>query len=72
MNFSKDLSHDLLKKSNTAHRLYEANSLAAGEDSSDSTLFYELAVRTTTAQMAFLEHTRVKHMLLKSTFESFQ
>jgi hypothetical protein len=35
-------------------------------------LFYELAVRTTTAQMAFLEHTRVKHMLLKSTFESFQ
>lgn len=72
MNFFKDLSHDLLKKSNTAHRLYEANSLAAGEDSSDSALFYELAVRTTTAQMAFLEHTRVKHMLLKSTFESFQ
>jgi hypothetical protein len=72
MDFFKDLSRDLLNNSNAAHKLYNSKSRAATGDPSDAAVFYELAVRTTTAQMAFLEHTRVKHMLLKSTFESFQ
>lgn len=71
MDFFKDVSRQLLSNSNAAHKRFKSTS-GEPENSEDTNLFFELAVKSSTTQMAYLEHNRVKHMLLKSAFESFQ
>jgi hypothetical protein len=72
MSLFNNLSHELSRSSSTAHRLYKLSASTASDEGVDAELFYELAVKNTLSQMAYLEHNRVSHMLLKSTFESFQ
>ncbi|EZI25839.1 hypothetical protein PUN49_25430 [Pseudomonas extremaustralis] len=72
MDFYKDLSRQLLNNSTTAHKRFTSSSGEAMENSEDADYFFNLAVKSSTTQMAYLEHNRVNHLLLKSAFESFQ
>ena len=72
MSLSNNPSQELSRSSSIAHKLYKQSSSNGSKDGADAELFYELAVKNTLSQMAYLEHNRVSHMLLKSTFESFQ
>ncbi|MBK5435834.1 hypothetical protein JFV30_02865 [Pseudomonas sp. TH32] len=72
MSLFNDLSRELLRTSSTSHKLFKSSSGVAAQEGADAELFYELAVKSTVSQMAYLEHNRVEHMLLKSTFDSFQ
>ena len=69
MDVYSDLSRQLLKNSNTASKAYQQTTKEV-DNSEDPYLFYELAVKATTAQMAYLEHNRTHHMLLKTVFVS--
>lgn len=71
MGSSNDLSLQLLNNSKRAHNTFQSTSLATMEGYSDK-LYFELAVKNMTTQMSYLEHNRVKHLLLKNCFESFQ
>lgn len=72
MDFFKDLPRQLMNNSNAAHKLFKSSSEASLEEGADADLFFKLAVQSSTTQMAYLEHNRVNHLLLKSAFESFQ
>ncbi|MCP1467167.1 hypothetical protein [Pseudomonas sp. S3E17] len=72
MSIFNSLPEELSKNAKNAHRLYKQRWALTSQEQADAKLFYELAVKSTLSQMAYLEHTRVSHMLLKSTFESFQ
>ena len=72
MSIFNNLPEELSKNTKNAHRLYQKLHTLTSQEQADAELFYELAVKRTLSQMAYLEHTRVSHMLLKSTFESFQ
>jgi hypothetical protein len=71
MDFFNDLSRQLLRNSDVAHKAYTSNIAEVSAHGSDAE-FFELAMKKTTTQMAYLEHNRVNHLLLKSAFESFQ
>ncbi|MBS7676129.1 hypothetical protein KIN13_22320, partial [Vibrio cholerae] len=71
MDFYNDLSRQLLKNSNNANKLYKKTSDEM-DSIEDSNLFYDLAIKATTTQMAYLEHNRANHMIIKNVFESFQ
>lgn len=71
MDFFNDLSRQLLRNSDVAHKSYTSNIAEVSAHGSDAE-FFELAMKKATTQMAYLEHNRVNHLLLKSVFESFQ
>lgn len=71
MDFFNGLSGQLLRNSDAARKRYQQHSAEVAENGSDAE-FFELAMSKATTQMAYLEHNRVNHMLLKSVFESFQ
>lgn len=71
MDFYNDLSRQLLKNSSSANKLYKKTSDEMGS-TEDSNLFFDLAVKATTTQMAYLEHNRANHLMIKNVFESFQ
>jgi hypothetical protein len=72
MDFYNDLSRHLLKSSNSANKAYKTMSDEGIENNDDVNMFFDLAVKATTSQMAYLEHNRANHLMLKNVFESFQ
>lgn len=71
MDFYNDLSRQLLQNSSSAKKLYKKTSDEM-DSVEDSNLFFDLAVKATTTQMAYLEHNRANHLMIKNVFESFQ
>ncbi len=71
MDFYNDLSRQLLKNSTTANKVLKKTSDVM-ESVEDSHLFFDLAIKATTTQMAYLEQNRANHLMIKNVFESFQ
>lgn len=71
MDFYNGLSRQLLNNSSTAKKAYKKN-LEDIETVQDSKLFFDLATKTVITKMAYLEHNRANHVMLKNVFESFQ
>ncbi|AIG04853.1 Uncharacterised protein [Pseudomonas fluorescens] len=72
MNFFSDLSRQLLHTGNKVQKDLEASAKDAIELGGDAELFYKLSEHIFFSDMAYHEQGRANHMMLKTTFESFQ
>ena len=72
MHFFSELPSELARKAYQTKKLYDARVKEDAELGEISQEFQQLIGKTFYADMAFHEQGRVRHMMLKTTFESFQ
>lgn len=72
MYFFNGLSRELSNTGRTTEKNMNASAKEAEDMGADADLFYKLAENTFLTDLAYHEQGRANHMMLKTTFDSFQ